>query len=600
MTRWIHVAAIVATAAAASDWLLHAQGRGSTEWTTSGLDAQRTAWLRSDARLTREAVQKGEFEFLWKATFPNENRQLNSLTEPIILDRLIGFRGFKALAFIGGSADRVFAIDTDLGVPYWTTHLNYSADTGGQPPSSWGCPGGLIATPSRRTSLVPPAGRGGGGGRGARGGSAVGEPGRGAAVLSQAPQGRGGGRQGRGDAAAPAAPVAPAGPVAPPAVPTSPAVAPVSFGGVDPIYAMATDGFLHTIRSSNGADAVPPVPFIPPSAKPAGLLYVDGIVYTTTSGECGAAPNAVWALDLAAKDRKVSTWKTGGAGVAGSSGVALGTEGMLYVAVGADAPGAPSQPRQGGMSNSVVALDRKTLERKDWFTAEGANFNASPAVIRHKDKDLVAVTGDDGRLYLLDGTSLGGSDHKTPLHVTEKYTAAGAGTALATWEDEGTRWIVATAAGSGSTAATAARSGGAAPAGRGRAARGGTAGSQTGGHLVAFKLVDQNGKIALERGWSSRPMVSPLAPIVVNGLVFAASSGEHKGAPGAQLTAAQRAQRSIPAVLYALDPASGKELWSSGKTITSFARAGLSAGAGQVYLVTYDNTLYAFGIPMEH
>ena len=31
-----------------------------------------------------------------------------------------------------------------------------------------------------------------------------------------------------------------------------------------------------------------------------------------------------------------------------------------------------------------------------------------------------------------------------------------------------------------------------------------------------------------------------------------------------------------------------------------FARAGLSAGAGQVYVVTYDNTLYAFGIPMEH
>ena len=53
-------------------------------------------------------------------------------------------------------------------------------------------------------------------------------------------------------------------------------------------------------------------------------------------------------------------------------------------------------------------------------------------------------------------------------------------------------------------------------------------------------------------------------------------------------------------MLYALDGATGKELWSSGKTITSFARAGLAAGGGQVYLVTYDNTLYAFGIPLEH
>lgn len=561
---------------------LHAQGRGSVEWTTSSLDAQRTAWLRSDARLTKEAVQNHALKFLWKAQFENENRQLNSLTEPIILDRLIGFRGFKALAFIGGSADRLFAIDTDLGKPYWTSHLNYSADTGGQPPSSWSCPGGLMATPSRRTDLAPPAsGRGGaGGGRGGRSGSAVGEPGRGAAVLSQAPQGRGAGGQGRGAA------LAPAGPVAPPAGPASPAVAPVPFGGVDPIYAVATDGFLHTIRSSNGADAEPPVPFIPASAKPAGLLYVDGIVYTSTAGECGAAPNGVWAIDLTTKERKVSTWKTGGASVAG--GPALGTEGTLYVSVGADRRAASSPASlDAGVSNAVVALDRKTLERKDWFTAEGADFNASPTVIRYKDKDLVAVTANDGRMYLLDGASLGGADHKTPLHVTTKYTAGGAGASLATWEDQGTRWILATASGT-------------APAGRASGANTRAAGGPASGSIVAFKLVEQNGTTALERGWTSRSLVSPLGPIVVNGVAFVASSGEHKGAANAQLSATQRAQRSTPAVLYALDGATGKEIWNSGRTITSFARAGLSAGAGQVYVVTYDNTLYAFGIPMEH
>ena len=81
--------------------------------------------------------------------------------------------------------------------------------------------------------------------------------------------------------------------------------------------------------------------------------------------------------------------------------------------------------------------------------------------------------------------------------------------------------------------------------------------------------------------------------------MFAAASGEYPRA-GGDLPAAERAKRSTPAVLYALDAATGKELWSSGTTITSFARAGLSAGGGQVYLVTYDNTLYAFGIPLEH
>lgn len=545
------------TAVVASAALPHAQ-----EWTTSGSDAQRTAWVTSDAALTREAVRNGELKFLWKATFDNQARQLNSLTQPILLDRLIGFRGFKALAFVGGSEDRLFAIDTDLGRPYWTTHLNYSVATGGPPPSSWSCPGGLIATPTRRTVLAPSAfGRGGGGGRGARSGSAVGLPGRGAAILSEAPPGRG----------APAAP-----PVPPPSAPVAPAVAPIPFGGVDPVYVVGSDGLLHTVASSNGADIEPPVPFLPPSSKPAGLIYIDGVVYTSTSEGCGAAPNAVWGLDLTAKERKAVAWKTGGANVVGTSGPTLGTDGTLYVAVGSKPAAAPSDPQ--ATSDAVAALDRKTLARKDWFTADGADFNASPIVIRHKNRDLIAATANDGRLYLLDGASLGGADHKTPLAVSPKYTAAGAGSALATWEDQGTRWILA-------SAIAAAPAGTTAPAANGK--------------LVAFKLVDQDGRLALESGWTSRALSSPLGPIVVNGMVFVVSSGEYRGA-SAQLTASQRAQRSTPAVLYALDAATGKELWSSGKTMTSFARGGLSAGSGQVYVVTFDNTLYAFGIPMEH
>ena len=74
-------------------------------------------------------------------------------------------------------------------------------------------------------------------------------------------------------------------------------------------------------------------------------------------------------------------------------------------------------------------------------------------MIRHKDKDLVAVTGSDGRLYLLDGASLGGADHKTPLVVTGKYTSGAATTGLATWEADGTRWIATTASGAPPAAA---------------------------------------------------------------------------------------------------------------------------------------------------
>jgi outer membrane protein assembly factor BamB len=95
-------------------------------------------------------------------------------------------------------------------------------------------------------------------------------------------------------------------------------------------------------------------------------------------------------------------------------------------------------------------------------------------------------------------------------------------------------------------------------------------------------------------------MVSPLTPAIVNGVVFALSSGGF-GSSDAQITAAQRAQQSSSAVLYALDAATGKELWNSGSTITSFVHSGgLAAGGGRVYVGGHDRMQYAFGFPMEH
>jgi hypothetical protein len=565
------VRALILVSASAA--FLHAQGRGAVEWTTSGFDAQRSGWLRADTRLTKDALQNGEFAFLWKMKVENASRQLHSLTPPVLLDRLIGYRGFKSLAFFGGSDDRVFAVDTDLARSYWTTVLNYTAATGGQPPSSMECPGGLIAMPSRRTALAPAAaegGSGGGGRGGVRNGSAVGEPGKGAAVLSQAPPQRSGGPAAGGPVGR--------GAEGPNAQGREGRVAPIGFGRVDPLFAVGGDGYIHSLYVSNGAHIEPPVPFLPPDAKPSALIWVDGVVYTTTSHECGAAPNALWAMDLTVpvNERKTLSWKTGGANVAGSSGLAFGTDGTIFVALGSAAAAVAR-----GHADAIVALDRETLKPKDWFTAPGADFNATPIVIRHKDKDLIAATANDGRLYLLDAGSLGGSDHKTPLVVTTKFTNAGAGTALATFEDQGGRWLLATASGPiGDVKFTA---NGPAPSGR----------------VVAFKLLDEGGKLSLAPDWQSRDLTAPLAPIVVNGMVVAISSGEYRGtAPS--LSAAQRAQRSVPAVLYMLDAVTGKTMWSSGTRITSFARGGLSAGGGQVYLVTYDNHLYAFGIPLEH
>ena len=82
----------------------------------------------------------------------------------------------------------------------------------------------------------------------------------------------------------------------------------------------------------------------------------------------------------------------------------------------------------------------------------------------------------------------------------------------------------------------------------------------------------------------------PATPIIVNGVVFALSTG--------QPAAADRT--GSPAVLYAYDGVSGKALWNSGTSMTAFASPGSYWSAlSQVYVGTHDGTVYAFGFPDE-
>ena len=320
------------------------------------------------------------------------------------------------------------------------------------------------------------------------------------------------------------------------------------------VYVVSTDGMLRTLYISNGDNAKPPVRFLPANANASGLLLVDNVMYATTSGDCGGAPNGVWAIETTADTAAPMHWSTNGGGVAGNYGPALGTDGTIYAAT-MDGDYSPV-----AFSDSVVALDKitpetKSLKLKDWFTPGKSAFTSSPVVFSVKDgdkeKDLIAVANKDGHLYLLDSANLGGSDHKTPL-ASVSFAASGADAgALASWEDAaGVRWVLVGAP----------------------------------NNVMAYKVVDQGGKYTLQTGWTSPNIASPLPPIVVNGIVFAVASGAG----------------SKPAVLYALDGATGKELFNSGSTMTGpvMRTGGLAASAGQLYIAGADSTVYAFGIPL--
>src|SRR5262249_5026084 len=205
----------------------------------------------------------------WKLKLENKSRQLNSLTPPATLERLIGYRGFRMLGFVGGSSDAVFTIDTDLGRMEWEKRLASST------PSQAGtlaCPGGMTAGVARPTAAMPPPSSfgGGGGGRSAPARSSVGEPGQGAGTPAP------GRPDPPGASASPSSSSPPPRPVRP-----NPANPPGGQFGAGPflVYAISGDGMFHSMHLSNGADYEPAVKFLPPNANANGLIILDNVAY---------------------------------------------------------------------------------------------------------------------------------------------------------------------------------------------------------------------------------------------------------------------------------------------------------------------------------
>ena len=274
--------------------LLRAQfGLAGAEWVTNGSDAQRSFSIPADPAISVDSLRTPGFQLLWKTRLSpilsNDAAPVNSLTPAILMDRYIGYRGFRSFAFVAGSSNTVYAVDSDLNRIEWKTKLPVPARAAGSP----NCPGGLTSPMARATSAEYPSAPSFGG-LGARGGpaqSGVGEPNQGAVTI-------------------PAALAAAAGPARPrlrlPVL----------------IYVLAGDGMLHTLYISNGVEAEAPIPFLPPDANAQGLVIIDGVAYAASHG-CNGAPAGVWGLDIASK--QVSGWKPSNGDIAGSAGSRIWT-----------------------------------------------------------------------------------------------------------------------------------------------------------------------------------------------------------------------------------------------------------------------------------
>jgi outer membrane protein assembly factor BamB len=382
----------------------------------------------------------------------------------------------------------------------------------------------------------------------------------------------------------------------------TPVVVPAGVPGRYTIYAASWDGSLHQLNAADGEDVAPPAKFMPPNGKPYALNLSKGVIYTHTAQGCGGNPNMIYAFDLATG--KVGSWGPAGGGMWGRSGPAIDSKDVMYTGTG----DGNFNPEIGSYGNGVVGVkqnpETKALELEDYYAPTNAawlwkrdlDMQVTPAIFDYKGRELMTTASKECRIFLLDTASIGGDDHRTPLYRTPllcnemvNFASAGIWGSMATWEDkDGSRWVLSPFWGPK-------HSGFKAPIEHGEVKY---------GAIAAFKVEEENGKWQLTPVWISRDMNHAEPPVIANGVVFAYGNGEDTEQAYPDVGLDDVAERRIPgsrhAVLYALDAETGKELWSSGDQITSFAHwTGLSVANGRVYLGTYDSNLYCFGIKQE-
>ena len=439
--------------------------RGPTDWMTSGFDAQRSSWVRNDAKISPATMALTGFKLVWKIKLHNESTQADNIATPALLDFYIGYRGFRTLAFFGVK-DGVEGIDAELARTEWVSRSITSAP----PQETPGCPGGETSILTRPTSTSyppPPSGRGRGRGTPAK--SGVGAPHEGSVVLTAVAS--------RLKAAPPPTPSQ----VKPARAPEPSPYAP----HVQSVLALSSDGKLHSYWVSNGNEPNPGVDFIPPNSHPVGLVAYGNAAYVATIGNCGSAGNGIWSLDL--QSRKVNHWSSSQA-IAGTAGPAVIPDGTLFIGAGSD----------------LVALAPGELETIAVHKSGGAEFSSSPVAFEFNGKNLIAIARKDGRIDLFQANA---STGVTPLASSASFSgSAYASGSLASWRDPaGSRWVLAAVSGSFS-APTEFRTQG---------------GEIKNGAIVAWRVVDKNGAAEFEPGWISAELATPLPPIVVNGVVFA-------------------------------------------------------------------------------
>jgi len=534
----------------------------TNEWTTWGYDPERSGWNRAETTLSKSNVSKLKVQWKSKLSTPVTDVVLSTLTAPVVAAGVATPQGTRNILYILGADDVLFALDADSGETIWKKAFPNPVKA--NKIATWLCSNTAQATP----------------------------------VIDKA----------RGL-----------------------------------LFFTAGDGKLRGVSLADGTEQLKPIEMVAPFARSWSLNLFDDVVYTTSGRACGEVldprsemaaalapvrrrgaaastpqvvtdPSMVVAVDV--KDlqnpevtrfytsggRPAGPWGRGGAARGPRNSVIFQTSDGVY------------DPAAGSWGDTIVQLSAKAARVVDSFTPENHQYifskdlagSASPVVFDFDGKTLIATAQKEGFLYILDAADMGGgkaAQHAKPLFKSVQLgndlqagtdPSSGVWGAITTYlTPDGRRFLYVPMWGPHSKSAPAFKN---------------NPGDSPNGSIMAFEVVKKGDGIDIVPQWSTPDMVMPDPPVVANGVIYATSTGGQalqnplnpdgsRWDNTAPRSARYRATPVSNLTLYAFDAETGKQLYSSKKTITDWVHFGQPVVAlGKVYLVTHDAQVFAFGL----
>ena len=376
------------------------------------------------------------------------------------------------------------------------------------------------------------------------------------------------------------------------------------------IYFTTSDGMLRGASLGDGKESITPAQMLIPFSRNWSLNLVGDEIYSTAGRGCGGvASDPVVSGVVAAANvsdprhvtvdhlytafgRQGGPWNRGGT-VLGPQGMYVTTADGRY------------DPAAGYFGETVLAIRPGDRGIADSFTPANWRYlnahdldmgAAGPLIFPFHGKAILATGAKESVEYLLDANLLGGYDHKTPLYASPQlgndavklggYGIWGGG---ATWASaSGDRYLYVPMWNAPSKKAPAFPH---------------TSGDLSHGSIMAFQVTEQNGKPALQPAWIAGVAQAPDMPAVGDGVVFAVATGEQteqfsRQTPPGNLNRAKFRNTTVGhQVLYAFNAETGEPLYSSQDLLKDWGHFSQPViSHGEVFVVSHDGHLYAFGL----